>query len=61
MLQFNILLLQNQDTSQLKITVEGLDAIVGAEASVKTSQTGIAATVTDATANDGILVLDYRG
>lgn len=49
------------DTSQLAITVEGLDKITGAETSVKASQTAIAATVTDATADDGILVLDYRG
>lgn len=49
------------DASQLTITIQGLDAIEGAEASVKTSQTSIAAGVTDASATDGILAIDYRG
>ncbi len=49
------------DSSQLEVTAKGLTTISGAETSVKTQQTSIAATITDTTANDGILVFDYKG
>lgn len=49
------------DSTQLEITVSGLTALTDLETSVKNTQTGIATTVTDTTAGDGILVLDYKG
>lgn len=52
---------KSSDSSQFTVTVSGLTAISGAEASVKTTQTPIAATVTDTSTTDGILELDYRG
>lgn len=49
------------DSTQFTITVAGLTAISGAETSVKTTQTSIAANVTDTSSTDGILALDFRG
>lgn len=49
------------DSSQFTITVAGLTVITGAETSVKTTQTSIASNITDTSATDGILALDFRG
>lgn len=49
------------DSTQLEISIDGLSAISGSETSIKTSQTLIATTVTDATAGDGTLVIDFKG
>ncbi len=49
------------DATQLEITVKGLTAVSGAETSVKNTQTSLASTVTDTTANDGTLVFAYKG
>jgi len=49
------------DSTQLEITASGLTALTDLETSVKNTQTGIATSVTDTTAGDGILVLAYKG
>ena len=49
------------DSTQLEIACAGLSAITNLETSVKNTQTGIATSITDTTAGDGILVLDYKG
>ena len=49
------------DPTQLEISVEGLTAISGSEASLKISQTITATGVTDTTVGDGILAVDYKG
>lgn len=49
------------DSTQLQITVKGLNVVDGAEASVKNTQTSLASEVTDTTATDGTLVFDFKG
>lgn len=49
------------DSTQLQITVKGLNLVNGADASVKNTQTSLASKVIDDTPNDGTLVFEFRG
>lgn len=55
------LAVKSGDSTQFTITTAGLTVISGAETSVKTTQSSIAANITDTSATDGILELDFRG